>query len=404
MKTILKCGLLFDATSEDCLKRDMAVVVEGERIAEVVPVSAVSCDGVHVIDLSGKFVMPGLIDAHLHLQFNKDPGGRNVVYGLSIGEIAIKSLATANIDLMAGFTTMRVMSAQGNSDVAVRNSIARGWAKGPRLYCSGEPLGSLGGNGDTSFREDIKGGALGHMVNGPIEARYAAREVFKRGCGQIKLSAAGAFLDFGDLTGAPEMTRDEMAAVEIAHMQHKIAAAHTYDAQSIRNAVEAGADTIEHCIWVDDETLELMAQKGTWMVPTHLVLYQMRANADKFGITGKNLENLDNAILHQRRQVMKAREMGIGIAFGSDAGTPFNVHGLQAQELVLLNEIGLRPAEVLILATRGNAEMLRWDDRIGAIEAGKFADIVAFDANPLDNINAIKDCSFVMKGGEVFKG
>jgi len=403
-KTVIKCGLLFDATKEDCLKQNMAVVVEGNQIMAVLPVEQVDCEGADVIDLSDRFVMPGLIDAHVHIQFNRDPGGRNVVNTMSIGEIALKSLATAQIDLNAGFTTLRVMSAVGFTDVAVKRTIESGYHKGPRLFCSGEPLGCTGGNGDTKFRQDIAGGAIGYIINGPDEARRAAREAIKFGADQIKLSAANAFLDFSDQTGAPEMTYGELeAAVEIAHMNHKLAAAHTYDAKSIENAVRAGVDTIEHCVWVDDATLELMAEKGTYMVPTMIVLRLMLDNAGRFGITGRALENLQRAIEYQHGQIEKARRLGIRIGFGSDAGTPFNVHGEQALELKLMVGGGIRPAEALMMATSGNAEMIRWNDKIGTLEPGKLADIVAFDENPLENIESMQKCTFVMKDGEVFK-
>lgn len=405
MKKLIQCGLLFDATAENCLQTDTAVLVEDDKIAAVFPAGERVPEDAEVIDLSGKFVMPGLIDAHVHLQFNSDPGGRAVIYAMSLGEIALKSLAMAKTDLLAGFTTLRVMSANGYTDVAVKRSIEQGYHKGPRLYTSGVPLGCIGGNGDTNFREDIKGGEIGTSINGPYEAQKAVREAIKFGVDQIKLSAANAFLDFSDNTGAPEMTYEEMAAaVEVAHMNHKLVAAHTYDAKSIENAVRAGVDTIEHCVWVDDATLELMAEKGACMMPTMIVLRQMYNNAARFGITGKRQENLENAIAHQHRQIQKAREMGITIGFGTDAGTPFNLHGKQALEFQLMVNGGLRPAEALLAATQVNARVLGLQHQIGTIEPGKLADMIAFDCNPLEDMSVMQNCTFVMKGGEIFKG
>lgn len=404
MKYLLKCGFLFDATEKGCLKKDMAVIIDGNQIKKVCPIHGFSYEGMEIIDLSNRFVMPGLIDGHVHVQFNSEPGGRAVVNTMSYGEVALKSLVNANIDLMAGFTTIRVMSAVGSTDIDVKRSIEKGWHKGPRMFCSGEPLGSTGGNGDTNYRTDIIGGAIGHIVNSPDEARKAARHILKRGADQIKLSAAEGFLDFSDNTGMPEMTCEEMtAAVEIAHMHNKIAAAHTYCAKSIENAVRAGADTIEHCVWVDDSTLDLMADKRTYMVPTIIVLRRMLDNAERFGIHGKCLTNLKNAIIHQREQIQKAIGKGIKIAFGTDAGTPFNPHGYQAEEFSLLVEAGLKPEEALLAATSQNAKMLRLDNEIGTIEPGKMADIVAFDENPIENIKCMSNCTFVMKDGEIFK-
>lgn len=404
MKKAIQCGLLFDATSEDCLRKDMTVVIDGNVIIEIVPTAQAAAGEAEVINLSDKFVMPGLIDGHVHIMFNRDPGGRSIVYTMTAGELALKSLATAQIDLMAGFTTLRVMSAVDYTDVAVKRSIAAGYHKGPRLFCSGEPLGCTSGNGDTNFRKDIVGGAIGQNINGPYEARHAVRTALKAGVDQIKLSAANSFLDFSDNTGAPEMTLDEMAAaVEIAHMNHKITAAHTYDAKSIENAVLAGVDTIEHCVWVDDDTLDLMLEKGTYMVPTAMVLRLMLENAERFNITGKRLKNLEDALAYQLLQISKARQKGIKIAFGSDAGTPFNIHGMQAREFKLMVDAGLRPAEALLTATKVNARMIGWQNQIGSIEVGKFADIVAFDRNPLEDMTVMQNCSFVMKDGEVFK-
>ena len=408
MKKAIKCGTLFDATGKGCAKKDMTILIEDNRITGVVPTAEFVPGEEQVIDLSDKFVMPGLIDAHVHLMFNSDRGGRTVIYQMSTGEIALKSLAMANIDLQAGFTTVRVMSANDFTDVAVKRAIEAGYCKGPRIFASGEPIGCVSGNGDTAFNKDIVGGEIGMMVNGPVEAAGAVRRAIKFGADQIKLSAANAFLDFGDFTGAPELSYEELkAAVDIAHMNNRITAAHTYSAESINNAVRAGVDTIEHVVWIDDETLDLMKEKGTYMVPTTDVLIRMEENADQmgfvFGVVGKNRLNLQAAIKHHAKQVAKARDMGIKIGFGSDTGTPFNVHGTQAYEFKCLVDEGLTEEEALLAATKTNAEMLRLNDKIGTIEAGKLADVVAFDANPLENIMTMMSCTFVMKDGDVYK-
>ena len=404
MKKLIKCGWLFDATSGDCLKNDMEILVDGNLIADIAPAGRLLCPDAEVIELTGKFVMPGLIDGHVHLQFNRETGGREIVNHMSVPEIALKSLAVAQIDLNAGFTTLRNMSAVGFTDVAVKRSIEQGFHKGPRLMVSGMPLGARAGNGDTTYRADISGGEIGYVVSGPYETRTAVRLCLKYGSDLIKVSAANSFLDYGDETGAPEMTPDEIAAaVEIAHMNHKTVAAHTYSAQSIENAVFAGVDTIEHCVWVDDRTLEEMARRGTYIVPTIIALHNCVINAERFGLSGHSLDNAKRALEHQGIQIAKARGLGVPIAFGTDAGTPFNPHGEQLLEFKLMTDRGLSPVEALLAATKVNARMLGLDRQIGTLESGKLADITAFDKNPLEDITAMQNCAFVMKDGEIFK-
>jgi imidazolonepropionase-like amidohydrolase len=190
---------------------------------------------------------------------------------------------------------------------------------------------------------------------------------------------------------------------DIAHTQNKVCAAHTISAPSIKNAVLAGFDTIEHGILMDQECRDLMLERGTWLVPTLAPFHLFIVNADKMGIRDTALERAKEQYKHMEESMMICHEMGIPLGVGSDASTPFNPHGTNSLELVKMADAGMHPAEVLMTATKGNAKMLKWDKQIGTIEAGKFADIVAFDSNPIDDLNILQNCTFVMKGGEIFK-
>ena len=402
-KTILKCGLLFRGIDET-VEKNMAVTVEDNCIASVAPWvdGAVPADA-QVIDLSDKFVTPGLIDAHVHVNMNGEPNTDSLAKMLT-GEFALYSMVNAQKDLMAGFTTIRDEGGVGFSDVALKNAINSGMVVGPRMFVSGVALSSTGGHGDASFAPGVTGGTMASIVNSPDEARRAARYTFKYGADQIKLMATGGVMSFGDEPGAPELSLEEMkAALDIANSRGRISSAHAHGAEGIKNAIWAGITSIEHGMLIDDEGMELMKEHGTYLIPTIIAAYRIV----EFGKTGAlapwMVEKAELCLKNHGEHLKKMIAMGINIGFGTDSGTAFNRHGEQAFEFELMTRCGFTPAGALLAATKVNSRLLKWDDRIGSVEEGKLADIAAFDGNPLEDISAMTRCAFVMKDGTVYR-
>lgn len=402
MKKILKCGELFDSNTGTAAK-NMAVVVEENKITAVLPLAEADCSNAEVIDLSDKFVMPGLIDAHVHTCMDGAPA---ISYGTKMpAAAAIDSMLTAKKDLMAGFTTIRDAGSQDYVDVAVRDAINAGKIAGPRMFVSGEPIGGTGGHADSHFRPDVVGKhTFGQLIDSPDEGRKAARIAFKYGADQIKIMATGGVLSEGDEPGAPELTYEEMKAIiDVAASRGKITSAHAHGAAGIKIAIRAGITSIEHGMLMDEECIDMMVEHGTYLIPTIIAGHQIVVNGIASGIPPFAVQKAERCLENYRKLFNLALHRGVKIGFGTDSGTPFNRHGEQALEFELMVGAGFAPAQTLQCATKVNAEMMKWNDRIGSVEAGKFADLIAFDKSPLEDISVMKNCTFVMKDGKVYK-
>ena len=404
MKKVLFCGQLFPATGEEVL-RDQAVLIDGETIEAVMPRAQFGGEDYQVIDLSDKFVTPGLIDAHVHTNIDGELNFMEQMISETVGACTIRSLCNARSDLMAGFTSLRDMGSYGFADIALRDGINAGKVVGPRMLCSGLCIGSTGGHADSWFNPYITGmHEYGYVIDGPDEARKAARLMFKYGADQLKIMATGGVGSPGE-PGAPELSFEEMKAMlDIANSRGKLSSAHAHGAQGIKNAIRAGVATIEHGMLMDDECIDLMAAHGTYLVPTIIAGDRIVEYGTDAGIPASAVEKSARCLENHQRNLAKCREKGVKIGFGTDAGTFFNHHGEQTYELVLMVRYGFTPAQALLAATKVNAELMRWSHRVGTVEAGKFADFAAFDQNLLEHIEAVSDCSFVMKGGQVCKG
>lgn len=403
MKTIIKCGSFFSA-KDNSVEKDVAVVVEGNKIVAVCPAAEADCADAQVIDLSDKFVMPGLIDAHMHLNMNGEPDSTASFPSLNAADLAYTSMVYAQRDLMAGFTTVRDEGSYEFTDVALRNAINKGTVWGPRIFCSGASISSTGGHGDSHFNPAMHGGEFSSIINSPDEARAAARYAFKYGADQLKLMATGGVMSFGDEPGAPELTYEEMkAALDVANSRGKISSAHAHGAEGIKNAIRAGITSIEHGMLIDDEGIDMLVEYGVYLIPTIIAAERIVVCGVESGIpdyaVAKAKVCLENHADHLKVMVKK----GVKIGFGTDTGTPYSMHGKQAYEFQLMVEAGIPADYCLQAATRINSELLRWNDRVGTIEPGKLADIVAFNENPLENIKTMCDCAFVMKDGVVYK-
>ena len=400
MITIVHCGWLFTAVDETAQKRMAVEIVDG-NISRVAPMGeAITWQG-EVIDLSERFVMPGMIDAHVHVASGGDTAvfdNRDKLVGTCVFDAVERALA----DLNAGFTTVRDEGCQNFVDVSLRDAIEAGRIRGPRMVVSGYCIGATGGHADTHLAPQYPL-ETACIVDGPDAARKAARFNLKYGADQIKLMATGGVLSVGDAPGAQELTEEEMrAVVEVAHMQGKGSSAHAHGAAGILAAVRAGVRSIEHGMMMDDACIELMDKKGTYLIPTIIAAKQVAAGGVDLGLPPAIIEKAEQCLENHYRNLQKCRAAGMLIGFGTDAGTPGNPHGAQARELSLMCEAGFRPAEALLAATRVNADLLQRMD-VGTIQPGRKADLIAMQDNPLEDIRAVEAVEFVMKGGEIIR-
>ncbi len=405
MKKVINCGQFFSAIDETVLK-NISIVVENNKIIDIKPTAEIKCDSnCQVIDLKDKFVMPGLIDAHVHTTMSGAPD-MSLMSTATIGDYTLWGLVNAQKDLMAGFTTLRDEGAFGFSDVSIKKAINSGLVWGPRMLVSGVAIGSTGGHCDSHYNPYITGqSSFGNIVDSPEAGRQAARYTFKYGADQIKIMATGGVMSFGDEPGAPELTFDEMKAIlDVANSRGRISSAHAHGATGIKNAIKAGITSIEHGMLIDDEGIDMLAEYGTYLVPTIIAAYQIVEFGVQSGIPDYAVAKAKQCLENHGAGLKKMLKKGVKISFGTDAGTPFNKHGEQTLEFELMVKYGgFTPAQTLIAATRTNSELLRWTDKVGTLEAGKFADIVAFNESPLENIQVMKNCAFVMKDGVVYK-
>lgn len=404
MKQIIKCGRVFTAVDES-VRENMAVAVEDGKITAVVPMQEADLAGAEVIDLSDKFVMPGLIDAHVHVNLSGEPSILHLFADGSEGALTITSIKNAQKDLMAGFTSIRDECGFRFTDVAVRDAIQKGLIAGPRMLVSGEALTGTGGHADSHLAPYVTGDtALGAVINGPDQARKAARRSFKYGADQLKIMATGGVMSMGDDPKCSELSFEEMKAIiEVAKARGRITSAHAHAGDGIKLAVRAGVTVIEHATMADEEAREMMRQAGTWVVPTLSPGVSILRYGPEAGLPDWLVEKDREVVQTHASNVKKFFEMGIPLAFGTDCGTSFNYHGKQAYEFQLLHQAGIPAAETLAMATINAAKMMRMDDKVGSVEAGKLADIVAVDADPIADLSVMMHVSFVMKDGKIYK-
>lgn len=386
MSTIILCGTLFTGTGKE-LQKNMAIEVEGNKIVRVLPAAEVPKEGVQVIDLSDKFVTPGLIDMHTHVVMDGQVDPFNDMLYTSHGKSTIDGIFRAQRDLLAGFTTIRDCGGCRTGDaLAIRDAINSGLLDGPRMLVSGPYLVT---SGVTTLYQD---GGL--TFDGPDEARKMARKAVASGVDQLKH------------LGILHVTYDEMAALgEVARETGKLYSIHATDLLTVKKAAKAAPDTIEHGNEIDDEALELMIRNNVCLIPTYCPYYFSAEHAED--VLGRSPEM---AAATRARYEGHASHLpwliksGLTIGFGADTGATLTKHGAQAFEMELMSRNGMEHIDILLAATSVNAKVLRMSDQIGSIEAGKLADIAAFDGDPIQDIRVMQSCAFVMKDGVVYKG
>jgi imidazolonepropionase-like amidohydrolase len=403
----IRAGTLIDGTGAAPIK-NAVILVQGDRITAAGSNVQVP-PGASVIDLSGATVLPGFIDAHVHLAFRTIGDGDWQHAGLTEmpSQLALLGAAHAQQTLEAGFTTVRVVGTAHFGDIALRNAINAGWIPGPRIVGAGISFGIRGGhcdetNGLQPEALDHEGGIEVGVADGIEEVRNAVRYVVKYGADVIKICATGGVLSLTDSAGVQQYTEEEMRAiVETATQLDRRVAAHAHGTAGIKAAVRAGVTSIEHGSILDAEAVALMKQKGTWLVPTLLAGFTVESLATA-GRLPPPIAAKALAIAPRMHNSFKlALDAGVKIALGTDAGVM--KHGTNAREFGLMVRYGMTPMQAIVAGTSSGATLLGLERDIGTITVGKRADIVAVGGDPLQNIQVLEHVDFVMKDGRVFK-
>jgi imidazolonepropionase-like amidohydrolase len=406
---VLKAARMFDAKGEAVSKPGLVVVTDG-KIAAVGAGAAIPA-GAEVIDLGDATLLPGFIDAHTHLtsMYSEDFKQRTLdELQKTIAERALDASANARVTLMAGITTVRDVGSSDYLDVGLRNAIRDRVIPGPRMLVTVHALGATGGHCDEEdgFRAGLFGhesGPLDGVINGPEQARYAVRLDHKYGADMIKVCATGGVLSLTDDVDTPQLTQAELdAIVDEAHALRRKTAAHAHGAEGAKRAIRAGIDSIEHGTFLDDEALDMMKQHGTFLVPTLLAPHMFTELIDKGTyIPPPILAKAKAAIAAVQQTFQRALAKGVRIGLGTDAGV--YPHGRNTEEFQLMVDLGMKPVAALQAGTSADAELLGLADKIGTLEAGKLADVVAVPGDPVENIRQTEHVFFVMKEGVIYK-
>ncbi len=400
---VIRAGRLFDGKS-DRLLADQMVIIRGDRIAEVGLAGRVRIpEGAEIIDLSRSTLLPGLIDTHTHLFLTGESHGRydEQLLKESWQYRTIEAVVNAQKDLEARFTAMRDLETEGAmySDVDVRNAIDHGLVPGPRLEVVTRAISTTGGYPLEGYSPEVTVPAGVQIVDSPDEARKAVREQIKYGADLIKIYSTHRFRFTADgkLDAIPTLTLEEIRAiVDEAHREGVKVACHAYAGPGLANCIDAGVDSIEHGLDLDDASITKMVERGITWVPT-LYVYEFEPEDDLEATGGKT----SRARIHEASFRRALAHGSLKIAFGTDVG-PFP-HGTQAKEFEFMVRFGMTPAAAIRAATSVAAELMGWQDRIGSIEPGKLADLIAVAGDPLADITELERVKFVMKGAVVVR-
>jgi imidazolonepropionase-like amidohydrolase len=397
---IIRASRLFDPTSGRMIDHPV-VVISADKIQSLSEDKAAVSPTTRIIDLGNATILPGFIDVHTHLTMNVGGGGYEGL-GVSIPRAALIGAKNARLTLLAGFTTVRNVGAEGYSDVALRDAIDAGDVLGPRMQVSGPPLGISGGHCDNSllpfeFHHSAEG-----VADGEQAVMHRVREVIKYGADVIKFCASGGVFSKGDNPLLEQYSPAEMnVLITEAHRLGRKVATHAHSSIAIKDAVRAGVDSIEHGIFIDEEGINLMKEHHTFLVPTSYPLFWFEQHESEMHLPPWVIEKAAIIIPAAKKNVAQAFKAGVRVALGTDAGV--YPHGQNGGEFWSMVQLGLAPVQALQAGTVNAAELMGWSDRVGVIRPGMFADIVAVRGDPISDIHALEHVQFVMKGGVVYK-
>jgi imidazolonepropionase-like amidohydrolase len=404
-KTFIQCGKLVDAKTAKLLTAK-TIVVEGNKIVEVVDgyVNAGAND--KTIDLKNSTVMPGLMDMHVHLEQETSPTRYMEGFTLNEADVAYGAIRFAEKNLMAGFTSVRDLGGSG-VNIALRKAIQKGYVVGPRVYTAGKSIATTGGHADptNNYRKDLMGdpGPREGVINGPEDAYKAVRQRYKDGSDVIKITASGGVLSMSANGENPQFTEEEVKAIVGAAKDYGFkVAAHCHGVEAMKRAIRGGVSSIEHGTLMDESVFPLMKEYGTYLVPT---IIAGRSSADSAKIPGYYPAMVTKKALEIGPRVQatfaKAYKAGVKIAFGTDAGV-FS-HGKNWLEFVYMTEAGMPILEAIQSATWNAADLMGTQNILGSIEANKLADIIAVNGDPTKDVKVMGQVNFVMKDGVVYK-
>ena len=404
-KTYLHCGQLIDVKQLQVLK-EKTVVVEGNKIVEILDGYAKASAGDKTVDLKSSTVMPGLMDMHVHIEGDPSPSHYLDEFTLKAPDYAFSSVPIAQTTLMAGFTSVRDLGGTG-ANIALRKAIQKGYVIGPRVYTAGKAIATTGGHADPTngYREDLMGdpGPKEGVINGPEDAYKAVRQRYKDGSDVIKITASGGVLSMAASGENPQFTIEEVKAITSAAKDYGFkVAAHCHGVEAMRRAIIGGVNSIEHGTLMDETIFPLMKEYGTYLVPT---IIAGKSASDSAKIPGYYPPVVAKKALEIGPKIQntfsKAYKAGVKIAFGTDAGV--YKHGKNWKEFLYMTEAGMPAIEAIQAATWNAADLMGTQAILGSIEKNKLADIIAVDGDPIKNIEAMGKVNFVMKDGVVYK-
>jgi imidazolonepropionase-like amidohydrolase len=402
----VRAGKLFNGRSEVLLE-NMTVIVEGDRIKEVLPTKqAPAPAGTEVLDLSKAVVLPGLIDTHVHLGSPADRPDDLYQFERTAQLDAFYGAVNARKTLLAGFTTIGQMGGSPFLGVDLRNAVGRGLLQGPRILAAGPNITMTGGHSDfngypptTRVREEYR---PFFIADGVDEIRRVVRTQIKYGVDRIKLIGTGGVMSNADNPDSTQYSIEEIkAAVEVAHRAGRKVAVHAHGAQGVKDAILAGADSVEHASFADPEGLRLAKERGTYFVMDIYNDDYILSEGEKHGMPAAQIEKEKSVGRIQRETFAKALKAGVKLAFGTDAG--MYPHGDNAKQFAVMVRYGMSPAQAIQSATIDAADLLGRSKDLGSIEPGKYADLIAVQGDPLKDVRLLENAGFVMKGGKVFK-
>ena len=399
-RVIVRAGHVLDVKTGKTLD-NQAIVIEDDKIVSLGSGADAKAAGATIVDLPNATVLPGLIDSHTHITF--DPKGLGYEsLGISVPREALTGAKNARITLEAGFTTIRNVGASGYSDVALRDAINDGDVPGPRMLVSGPALGITGGHCDNNLLPFEEHKQAEGVADGVENVQHKVREVIKYGADVIKICATGGVMSKGDDPNASQFTLEEMKTIVAeAHRLGRKVAAHAHGAEGVRWASDAGVDSIEHGHLMDDASIATLKKNGTYLVPTLYLMDWNRENMGQRHAPDYIVRKMQSVSAVGQNNAKKAFAAGVKVAFGTDAAV--YPHGLNAHEFAVYVRLGMTPLQAIQTATLNASDLLGWSTKIGTIEPGKFADLVAVDGDPLQDVTTLERVKFVMKGGEVVK-